>query len=456
VKAYPEPLCPDAFSGFIRADPLRAQHNRAAARATDILLHSVIPGAVTQIEQTFTDSLRRGKLEKYHLSEHFHRFGINMRYVGVLLRRVDNRQLAAILLIEALARALKNDLLQKLREKQRDLKVTVSAPYRQLIIDFLNLVFGDPVFQGSKKWWEQIATKELPQKFYVESFTLPGVKEEVAHKFYTIPITTSPDLIPQDTSSLDPLDWRRLLLLMNEYIVNGSTVVTGRYILFVRLAKMMALDFMQTTYQKVRGSKYWHSEAPFEMLDLIEQCMKVKHTNMVTTATGNFYHSKALEAIKYASVEEAMAFIDVANNKFEEALLSDPTNPQVLLAYAQTCAKKLELERTGGRSMADCKFSIDDPDVTDVDLYFLWAIQASKKLSPKSQAYAVFLYARFLVKCQRLSRADDYFLRSLECDPNNLRCLRTYGRFLMDYFNNMTDSGWFLKRAEMIGRSAFQ
>ena len=78
--------------------------------------------------------------------------------------------------------------------------------------------------------------------------------------------------------------------------------------------------------------------------------------------------------------------------------------------------QKVENEDKGKeeRKEEESLFSVEEPEVRFIQTYFLWAIQSSRKLSQKSQAYATFLYARFLSKCQHFSLAEEYFLQSLE------------------------------------------
>ena len=71
-------------------------------------------------------------------------------------------------------------------------------------------------------------------------------------------------------------------------------------------------------------------------MDLVDTNIRVKDTNLVNQATGNFYHWKALESLKYSSAEESLAYVQSAIEKFEECLLCDPVNPQVFI-YLFVC-----------------------------------------------------------------------------------------------------------------------
>lgn len=69
-----------------------------------------------------------------------------------------------------------------------------------------------------------------------------------------------------------------------------------------------------------------------------------------------------------------------------------------------------------------------DPQTAHTDLIFLRALDAEQS------SHLLFLYARFLDKCGREERANEYFLRSLEGDPNNPRALEAYAGFLNEYY----------------------
>ena len=48
---------------------------------------------------------------------------------------------------------------------------------------------------------------------------------------------------------------------------------------------------------------------------------------------------------------------------------------------------------------------------------------------------AYYMYGTFLVCCGRYDRAEDFFLRALEKDPENLVAVLSYGLFLYKYLD---------------------
>ena len=137
-------------------------------------------------------------------------------------------------MIEALARSFKNDLKYRLREKQRAFKVSVSMPYRILIIEYLNQIFGNPSENGMGVW-EGIVSL-MVQKFHIGSFII-GNKNQ-----------------GEEGEKRKKTDWWWLKKLLDEEIrVEGEEGegLSGRWFLFLRLSKLMSLTFRPTTYQKV-------------------------------------------------------------------------------------------------------------------------------------------------------------------------------------------------------------
>jgi hypothetical protein len=90
VKTYPVPLCPDAYSRFVMAMPDFEDHNREVDEATYALLHHRIPEFAEVLKQRFHLYMDRvhGTPEDFPLSSLLHEHGINVRYMGLVLRAV--------------------------------------------------------------------------------------------------------------------------------------------------------------------------------------------------------------------------------------------------------------------------------------------------------------------------------------------------------------------------------
>lgn len=80
------------------------------------------------------------------------------------------------------------------------------------------------------------------------------------------------------------------------------------------------------------------------------------------------------------------------------------------------------------RSVARAQYSASDLRVQRAEEYCLRAIYAE----PKYDSFSLFRYAQLLERLGRLEAAEDYYLLSLEADPNNAGCLHCYGLFLSE------------------------
>lgn len=258
------------------------------------------------------------------------------RYIGVFLRYVTLKDFRVFLLLETLARTLKNALRSKLRETQKCVRVIVSVPYRQAIIDFFNLVFGHPKHMSSAQWWRSVVA-EIHRKFHVDSF-LPSPLELERERSQTERGEgrrrergkSEEERGGERREEEEKLHFSNLLQLLDEEMwCGGNDVIPGRLFLFQRISSLMSLTFLPTTHQKVRSKSYLKSFRPFELWDLVDFQMRIKHTNMVSRMEGNFYHWKSLEALRNQRLLESVQFLDMAIQKYELCLLSDPTNPQV-------------------------------------------------------------------------------------------------------------------------------
>ena len=257
------------------------------------------------------------------------------RYIGVFLRYVTTKDFRVFLLLECLARTLKNALRSKLRDTQRSVRVIVSVPYRQAIVDFLNLVFGDPKRMNSHNWWCAVVT-DLQRKFNVDSFLKGPLETERDRKEAERERRRGGERErggregERRDDSDERLHYTNLLKLLDEEIwYGGNDVISGRLFLFKRISSLLSLTFLPTTLQKLRSKSHFNSIRTFELWDLTDVTVRIKHTNMVSRMEGNFYHWKSLEALRSHRVTESLEFLEMAIQKYEICLLSDPTNPQV-------------------------------------------------------------------------------------------------------------------------------
>ncbi len=173
VASFVTPLCSDGYSKFIQAHNA-VSLNRELARATAVLQTELIPQFAPEFSSALLAEVRRmffflnynylcvcvfvlffnsrikkvsahgwRAMQTFRVSEALHRRGINIRYLGLLRRHTIALDVRTFLLIEIFARVIKNLLRLLLREKMKSLRLPLEEPYRKLVVDYLNLLFGE-------------------------------------------------------------------------------------------------------------------------------------------------------------------------------------------------------------------------------------------------------------------------------------------------------------------------
>lgn len=171
---------------------------------------------------------------------------ICIRHIGLLLEHVRDddqfQEVKTLLVVEALGRVLKNLLRSKLRRKMEELKQPLEAPYRNLIVRFLNLVFGKS--RQSTVYWNVTLKQELKTKFSVRNILTEDV--------FPLKII----LTAWDTPAVEPAA-----------------------LLFSRVQSLTGLKFTPMAARKYTGTrirKAFQSPEPFDDSDLAEIGERVK------------------------------------------------------------------------------------------------------------------------------------------------------------------------------------
>ena len=220
VKAWDIPLCPDSFSGFILADDNYNVHNQQVKVATEYLYHEHIPRFVRDsLVWQIIEAKERNKLHKFPLTEAIHSKGICLRHIGLILYNVRDEEefkiVKIVLVIEAIARVLKNKLRGLLRRKMKSLKQPLEAPYRHLVVKFLNLVFGTS--QASEEFWQNIIKPQLKSKFVITGI------------------------------------WTDPIFPLKTWLVNNSHALCACLHLFNRVVSLTGLKFTNLALNKFKG-----------------------------------------------------------------------------------------------------------------------------------------------------------------------------------------------------------
>jgi hypothetical protein len=192
VASYTTPLCSDAYSGFVMHDPNRLEFNRDVDLATQYLFSTVIPDCGRQLLDYVMQYGDLGSM----VVEVLHQNGINLRYIGRLLStfHAQNLMVASfygesvvqtvinMLLLEATARVIKNQMHAKLRELMKEIKEPVEVVYRQMVVDFLNVVFGRGI--ESEGWWLSTLTEDLNLYFSVGRYLVVGDQNGIEYSMW--------------------------------------------------------------------------------------------------------------------------------------------------------------------------------------------------------------------------------------------------------------------------------
>jgi hypothetical protein len=153
------PLSPDAFTLWGAID--HVAHNTHVERATTNLLTHVIPSFVKHLE-----AMSFEELKLLALNREFHRWGVNIRHMGIVRASLVNIHARHMLLVDMVARTLKNIMRQSLRNEMRRQAGVGNAyghVYRELMVTFLNMVSG--AHKKSPQFWGAPVTRGLQRRF---------------------------------------------------------------------------------------------------------------------------------------------------------------------------------------------------------------------------------------------------------------------------------------------------
>mmetsp|Transcript_25879 Transcript_25879/g.36402 ORF Transcript_25879/g.36402 Transcript_25879/m.36402 type:complete len:629 (-) Transcript_25879:2-1888(-) len=364
VVNYPKPLCSDAYSLFIRNTEHNEEHDQEIKEATDFLLTKLVP----KFAATLT-ALSPEECNYFPLIESVHIARINVKYLGIIRAHLGNEAAywRLTLLVEMIARTMKQSIRTKLREKTRELAQPGDEAYKMLVIDQLNLIFGDR--PQSHTFWNTV------------------LKHRVAAKF-------------QQAFSDDEFNAEDMMGSM--FATQGSPSQDPRCLLFARVCDMLGLVFSPNVQRACVEPSIFQFQFPFDEIDLIEIKETVKHMNIVSHAEGFVLKIKASRK----RGEEAKRLYRLAIDCFKKALSIDPSNKHSM------------------RNLADCYLHTDC--FREAKFYYLRAIE----MDP-NDTNSLFKYACFLDTYQEYDEAEKFYLRALTADPYHSNALCVYADFLV-------------------------
>jgi len=413
INKYNRALCSDAYSGFILHDPEMATHNAEIDQATKYLLEEVIPLASRQVQWVVLEAQENNTLDRTSIGEAMHRLGVNMRYLWHVLNNVRDTTSKKMIYLEMVSRLLKVNIRKRLRALSEQLQQPLEVPYRQVVLDYFNLVFGYSA--ASCEYWKSSICVQLMEKFGFTEFV---------------------PLYSQRSSSGDkqhPGVWLREFCVGD--LKAGRVYVSGTLCILRRLNSMTGIDFSPLLINRMSGraSQCMFQKKPFDMMDILNLRERIKHSNIVARAQAACFSEKANEILRAAhgslddDCADAIEFLEMAVLNYKQALESNPNNKETLIGCAEARSALHKLQVSKGRSISNQTLDGSSPEVAMTAKYFLRAIECDP-----TDPQPLFLYAKFLMSCGRHTSAEDYFLRVLEIDPRHIQCLHAYSCFLLD------------------------
>ncbi|KAL6056200.1 Clu domain-containing protein [Balamuthia mandrillaris] len=200
----------------------------------------------------------------------------------------------------------------------------------------------------------------------------------------------------------------------------------GRCLLFSRVVRKVGLEFSKTVQSLFTNSQVFNYTYPLEETDLKRIVEKVKTTSMVHFAQGWVLSAKAATITN--DKDECRHLNKLAVDHFTKALRCGAAdNPTTLCNLADA------LLVSGGKK-----------NLERAEHFYTRAVECE----PENTS-SLFKYALFLEHVNRLDEAEDHFLRALELTSssnfNELSndFLRTYADFLFYHLNAYEEAEWF-------------
>eukprot|EP01114_Cavostelium_apophysatum_P011844 TRINITY_DN2636_c0_g1_i2.p1 TRINITY_DN2636_c0_g1~~TRINITY_DN2636_c0_g1_i2.p1 ORF type:complete len:1423 (+),score=460.75 TRINITY_DN2636_c0_g1_i2:227-4495(+) len=370
VKKYETPLCPDAFSGFV-ANYQAEEHIKQIREATDYLYNKVIPEFASEL-----NAIPNEELETISIKHALHKKGINLCLMGVLRQQLDeNSVFQKRLLIEMIARTNYHIINEKLRAKMKELRIPSQQPYKIVITEQLNLLFGNS--EKTYEYWNLELKKQINRCY---PFGLL-VKES------------------SDTYSLKK--------------AFDSTAQMCE--LFRRVSKIVRFQ-MTAKLQKefeTNPNSFGRAKTPFDDNDMEELVEGIKHTNIVSLSMGFYSLNKASSKVG----EESVRMLNLAKARFQEALDSNPEDKSALRELAsiecllgnhdqaeRNYLEAIQADQTDSISLFKYAEFLDKFDERSAEEYYLKALE-----NDPSDEMCLRSYADFLRKNGNLDEADKFY-----------------------------------------------
>nr|BAJ94575.1 predicted protein [Hordeum vulgare subsp. vulgare] len=287
VKSYTKPLNPDCFTGF---SPLnKVQDKREIEEATALLRSQIIPKFGMWLDSQDHSSIGanpRDYPNKFRISEKAHQWGINMRQLGILYDKTTSIEWKNIILIEMIARFIKNKIRYKFRTVLQKNQLYSEEPYRHIIIQDFNAYLSTSSTSQKAHYCQESFCALLREKY-------PGFPRK---------------------------------------IITDEDIQFDRRILFKRLVQITGVKFTARAMQEFSTSiQSYKRTSPLDIIDLLEIREKIKKMDIVSQADGRVLYIKAIRTI---SESESLRYLELSVNQYQIALESMPDNSKILYDLA--------------------------------------------------------------------------------------------------------------------------
>jgi len=280
VQSSLAPVNPDAFCAW--AGRNYREDNVSLRHLFNRLKKNVIPGVAAFLEMHGEDD---PDMSGIFLTKLLHRHGINVRYLGLVGRQVQNPHIICAIASEMVARLVKADI----RRRWRNLLgkgQTAPAAAALRVSQVYNLLLREST--EAEKYWANVITVGVRKKF-------PGAIAVVQQN-----------------------EWKDIIDLK---------VVSSR------LAAMCLITFVKDPVEIAE-------ERPLVVGDVLEIKQRIKINSVVPQSCRSGFQlmSDGFKAQEQSHTDTTEACFAGARRVFQEAIAtSDPTHPQVMAACADAC-----------------------------------------------------------------------------------------------------------------------
>jgi F-box/leucine-rich repeat protein 2/20 len=278
VQSSLEPVNPDSFSAWAGRNT-REDHG-ALRDLFNRLKKNVIPGVAAFLQMHGEDN---PDLTGIFLSKILHRHGINIRFLGLVGRQVQNPHMIRAIASEMVARFVKCDLRSRWRNLLGKGQTSLSAAALR-VCQVYNVLLMES--EKSEKYWEDVITVGIRKKF-------PGAIAVVNHN-----------------------RWRDIVDL---------GVVSSR------LAVMCGISFATDPLHIV-------SQRHLVVGDVVKLKQRVRINAIVPQSCRQGFQLMYEAFKEKENVDTSASCLVQAREEFHDATItSDRTHPQVMVAYADAC-----------------------------------------------------------------------------------------------------------------------